>query len=64
MFEEGFSGKETFDAKFEGGKEVNHVDIWGKNIQSRIRDPEWRAGQVCLRHSEGAQRGCGEVRTE
>lgn len=36
MFEEGFSGKETFDAKFEGGKEVNHVDIWGRTFKAEL----------------------------
>lgn len=61
MSEEYFSGKVTFDAKLEGDREDNHVDIWGKNIPGRrISQAEALrgAGLVCLRPSWEA-RGLG-----
>lgn len=61
MSEEDFSGKVTFDAKLEEGREDNHVDIRGKNTPGRrISQAEALrgAGLVCLRRSAEA-RGMG-----
>lgn len=45
MFEEGSSEQVTFDAKPEGGEEVNPVDIWQKNVPSgRISQSEVLSG--------------------
>lgn len=35
MPKEGFSGKETFDTKLEGGTAVNHLDVCGNGIPGR-----------------------------
>lgn len=34
MLKEGFSGKEAFDTKLEGGTAVNHLDVCGTAFQA------------------------------
>lgn len=59
--EEGFSGKVVFGKKPEGGKEVNHVEMWESTFQ--LENLKGKQAGRCVAQ-QGGQHGWGGARAD